>query len=100
MWDPPTWWRVVLQATKQSTAPFQSRRATDLFRARTTWTCHLANRRGVLSHAQRAGGVFKAAVCSTRDSVLDASLNYGYNGISIESKTRPTDQAAIQPADR
>jgi hypothetical protein len=56
---------VLLLATKQSTA---------LFRARTTWTCRLANQRGALGHAQGA------------DSVLDASLNYVYNGMSIASK--------------
>jgi hypothetical protein len=72
--------------TKQSTA---------LLRAPTTWTCHLANQRGALSHAQQAGSVYKAAVWSTRDSVLDASLSYGYNGITIDSKIltdRPTRQ--------
>jgi hypothetical protein len=63
--------------TKQSTA---------LFRAPTAWTCHLANQRGALSHAQWAGSVYKAAVWSTRDSALDAALNCGYNGISVDSK--------------
>jgi hypothetical protein len=78
---------------------FQSRLATALFRATKTWTCHLANQRGALSHAQRAGSVYKAAVCSTTDSVLAASLSYSYNGISIARKIS-TDQAAIRPADR
>jgi hypothetical protein len=40
--------------------PFQSRFSTALFWAPTTWTCHLANQRGALSHAQRAGSVYKA----------------------------------------
>jgi hypothetical protein len=50
--------------------PFQSRIATALFRDPTTWTCHLANQRRALSHAQRAGSVYKAADWSIRDSVL------------------------------
>jgi hypothetical protein len=66
--------------------PFRSRFAMALFRAPTTWTCHLANQRGALSHAQRAGNVYKAFVWSTRDSVLNASLSYVYNGITIASK--------------
>jgi hypothetical protein len=76
--------------TKQSTA---------LFRAPTTWTLHLANQREALSHALRAGSVYKAAVWSTWDSVLDASFSCGCNGVTIASKIS-TDQAAIQPADR
>jgi hypothetical protein len=76
--------------TKQSTA---------LFRAPTTWTCHLANQRGALSHAQQAGSVYKAVVWSTRDSVLDASLSYGYNRISITSKIS-TDRPGSDPVGR
>jgi hypothetical protein len=72
--------------------PFQSRLAT-------TWTCHLANQRGALSHAQRSGSVYKAAGWSTRDSVLDASLSYGYNGISIASKIS-TDRPGSDSAGR
>jgi hypothetical protein len=76
--------------TKQSTA---------LFRAPTTWTCHLANQRGALSHAQRPGSVYKAAVWSTRDSVLNASLSYSYNGVSIASKIS-TNWPGSDPASR
>jgi hypothetical protein len=64
----------------------RSRLATALFRAPKTWTCHLANQRRASSHAQRAGSVYKAAGWSTRNSVLDASLSYVYNGISSGSK--------------
>jgi hypothetical protein len=80
--------------------PFQSRLATALFRAPTTWICHLANQRGALSHAQRAGSVYKAAVWSTWDNVLDASLSYCYNGISTTSKIsayRPGSDPAFRP---
>jgi hypothetical protein len=81
---------VLLLATKQSMA---------LFRAPMTWTCHLANQRGALSHAQQAGSVYKAAVWSTRNSVLDASLSCSYNGISIDSKIS-TDRPGSDPAGR
>jgi hypothetical protein len=64
-----------------------------------TWTCHLANQRGALSHAQRAGSVYKVAVWSTRNSVLDALLSYGYNGITIDSKIS-TDRPGSDPAGR
>jgi hypothetical protein len=79
--------------------PFQSRLATALFRAPTTWTCHLANQRGALSHAQRAGSVYKAADWSTRDNVLYASLSYSYKGITIASKIS-TDRPGSDPAGR
>jgi hypothetical protein len=68
-------------------------------RASTTWTCHPANQRGALSQAQQAGSVYKAAVWSTRDSVLDASLSWGCNGVSIDSKIS-TDWPGSDPAGR
>jgi hypothetical protein len=40
--------------------------------------------------------VYSTAVTN---EVLDASLSYGFKGITIASKVS-TDQAAIQPADR
>jgi hypothetical protein len=46
-----------------------------------------------------AGSVYKAAVCSTRDSVLDASLSCGYNRISIDNKIS-TDRPGSDPAGR
>jgi hypothetical protein len=79
--------------------PLQSRLATPLLRTPTTWTCHLANQCGALSHAQRAGSVYKAAVWSTSDSVLDASLSNGFNGISSTSKIS-TDRPGSDPAGR
>jgi hypothetical protein len=98
VWDPPTS-RLHDVQSRQQKGPFKSRLATALFRAPTTWTCYLGNQRGALSHAQRAGSVYKAAVWSTRDSVLDASLSYGYNGISIDSKLS-TDRPGSDPAGR
>jgi hypothetical protein len=51
MWDPPTRRLHDVQSMQQN-GPFKSRLAMALFRAPKTWTCHLANQRGALSHAQ------------------------------------------------
>jgi hypothetical protein len=98
LWDPPTSRLHDVQSMQQN-GPFKSRLATALFRAPTTGTCHLANQRGALSHAQRAGSVYKAAVWSTWDSVHDASLSYGFKGITIASKIS-TDRPGSDPAGR
>jgi hypothetical protein len=97
MWVTPTRQFASYQAVY---GPFKSRQATALFKAPKTGTCHLANQCGALSHAQRAGSVYKAAVWSTWDSVLDASLSYVYNGISSSSKIstdRPGSDLAGRP---
>jgi hypothetical protein len=96
LWDPPTSRLHDVQSMQQN-GPFKSRVATALFRA--PKTCHLANQRGALSHAQRAGSVYKAAVWSTRDNVLDASLSYGFKGITFASKIS-TDLPDSDPAGR
>jgi hypothetical protein len=56
LWDPPTSRLHDVQFMQQN-GPFKFRLATALFRA--TKTCHLANQRRALSHAQRAGRVYK-----------------------------------------
>jgi hypothetical protein len=98
LWDPPKSHLHDVQSMQQN-GPFKSRLAMVLFRAPTTWTCHLANQRGALSHAQRAGSVYKAAVWSTRDNVLDASLSYGFKGNTIASKIS-TNWPGSDPAGR
>jgi hypothetical protein len=85
--------------TKQSTALFSSGSLRPFSGPPTTWTCHLTNQRGALSHAQRAGSVYKAAVWSTRDSVLDATLSCSCNGVSIDSRIS-TDRPGSDPASR
>jgi hypothetical protein len=98
LWDPPTSCLHDVQYMQQN-GPFKSRLETALFRA--TKTCHLANQRGALSHAQRAGSVYKVAVWSIKNNVLDASLIYGFKGISPSpARSRPTDQPGSKPAGR
>jgi hypothetical protein len=85
--------------TKQSTALFSPGSLRPFSGPPMTWTCHLANQRGALSHAQQAGSVYKASVWSTRDSVFDASLSCSCNGVSIDSRIS-TDQPGSNPAGR